>query len=80
MVVAFCNPADTSRRDNLTLRISLDEGGTWTRNFPLAKAPDELQPRFAAYSDLVRLGPSTIGVLYEREDYSQIMFTPVTWK
>lgn len=28
-VVAFCNAADTERRDNLTLRISYADGKTW---------------------------------------------------
>ena len=31
-VLAFCNAADVKRRDNLTLRISKDDGRTWTKN------------------------------------------------
>ena len=79
-VVAFCNAADTRRRDNLTLRISMDEGATWARSFPLAKAPEGTRGDFAAYSDMAQLDPAHIGVLYEREGYSQIVFAKVAWK
>ena len=78
-VVAFCNAADTKRRDNLTLRISDDEGVTWGRSFPLAKAPDGVRGDFAAYSDITRLDESHVGVLYEREGYSKIVFTSVAY-
>jgi sialidase-1 len=80
MTLAFCNAADTKRRDNLTLRISMDEGATWARSFPLAKAPEGVAGAFAAYSDMAPLDPSHIGILYEREGYSQIVFTKVAWK
>lgn len=79
-LLAFCNPADTKRRDNLTLRISLDEGTTWARSIPLAKAPEGVNGSYAAYSDLVKIGPGDIGVLYEREQPSQVVFTKVAWK
>lgn len=79
-VVAFCNAADTKRRDNLTLRISMDEGATWGRSFLLAKAPEGLSGGYAAYSDIAKIGPIDIGVLYEREQPAQIVFTKVTWK
>lgn len=36
-ILAFCNAADTLKRDNLTLRISYDEGKTW----PIAKQIDK---------------------------------------
>ena len=80
MMLAFCNAADTKRRDNLTLQISMDEGSTWARSFPLAKAPEGVRGDFAAYSDLAQIGSGRIGVLYERDGYSQIVFTKVAWK
>jgi sialidase-1 len=79
-VVAFCNAADTQRRDNLTLRISMDEGATWERSFSLAKAPEGVKGDYAAYSDMAQLDESRVGVLYEREGYSKIVFTRVAWK
>jgi sialidase-1 len=78
-ILAFCNAADTARRDNLTLRISFDEGITWTKNFLVDKSPDGKKD-FTAYSDVVKLGKNEIGVLYERDGYAQIVFTSVKWK
>jgi sialidase-1 len=71
----FCNAADTARRDNLTLRISSDEGKTWRRSIPIDRSgtanPDN---DFTAYSDLVAISSSKLGVLYERNNYNEIVF------
>ena len=78
-ILAFCNAADTRHRDNLTLRISYDEGKTW----PIAKVIDKAMPgeesNYTAYSDLVKIGKRRIGVLYERKNYSSIVFRAVKW-
>ena len=79
-VLGFCNAADTKSRDNLTLRISYDEGATWPKSIPLAKGPDGGKGSFAAYSDIVALSEREVGVLYERENYQKIVFTMVRWK
>lgn len=79
-IVAFCNAADTKRRDNLTLRISYDDGQTWKKTIPVDKSPGDAKGSYTAYSDLVKLGSKKIGVLYERDEYKQIVFTPVEWK
>jgi sialidase-1 len=82
-ILAFCNAADTARRDNLTLRISYDDGKTWRKNIPLDKnnKPYENKNRdYTAYSDIVKLGKNTIGVLYEKDNYTSIVFTVVKWK
>jgi sialidase-1 len=76
-ILAFCNAADTSRRDNLTLRISMDEGRTWVKNFVIDSTGKKDN---AAYSELVRLNKKEIGVLYEKDNYAQIIFTVVKWK
>jgi sialidase-1 len=55
----FSNPARTDRRENMTLRMSYDEGRTW----PLDRV---LWPGPAAYSCLAVLGDGTILCLYER--------------
>jgi sialidase-1 len=55
----FCNPARTDKRENMTLRMSYDEGRTW----PLGRV---LWPGPAAYSCLAVLGGGTILCLYER--------------
>jgi len=79
-VLAFCNAADTKARNNLTLRISYDEGKTWVLSFPIDKNTENKKSAFTAYSDIVRLSKNKIGVLYERDNYSQIVFMPVKWR
>ena len=78
-IIAFCNAADTKQRDNLTLRISFDEGNTWKRNYVVDKSTDG-KGDFTAYSDIVKLGKKKVGVLYERKGYSQIVFKTIDWK
>jgi sialidase-1 len=54
----FLNPADADSRQNMTLRLSADEGLTWTKSMVLFGGP-------SAYSDLTRLPNGNIGCLYE---------------
>lgn len=79
-VLAFCNAADTSGRDNLTLRISFDEGKTWAISKLIAKSPEGYKGDYSAYCDLVKLSDSSIGVYYEKNNYKEIMFRAVDWK
>lgn len=76
-VLAFCNTADTSKRDNLTLRISYDDGRSWPQQFVVDRSPGGAVHGYTGYSDLVRMGRRKIGVLYEKEEYSQIVFTVI---
>ena len=78
-IIAFCNAADTKRRDNLTLRISYDDGKTWKKNFVIAKSENNNRD-FSAYSDIVNVTKKEIGILYEKEGYSKIVFTVVKWR
>lgn len=74
-VVAFCNPADTKRRDNLMLRISDDEGKTWKKSYPIYNTNSETSMDPAAYSDMAPMHKkSEVGILYEKDNYSQIVF------
>jgi sialidase-1 len=69
----FANPA-SSKRERLTVRISYDEGATWS----IARAVHEGP---AAYSSLVALPDRTIGLLFERGDrspYERITFARIT--
>lgn len=77
-ILAFCNAADTRNRDNLTLRISYDEGKTWRHNIVVDKAPAGRERNHTAYSDIVKLGGRKIGVLYERDNYSTIVFSAIS--
>lgn len=82
-ILAFCNAADEKLRDNLTLRISYDNGKTWKKNILLDKNPTPYENKnkdYTAYSDIVKLDENTIGVLYEKENYSKIVFIIINWK
>lgn len=78
-LLAFCNAADTIRRNNLTLRISDDEGLSWKKNILIDGSPDNKKD-FTAYSDIVKINKKLIGVLYERNGYGEIVFTSINWK
>ena len=79
-ILAFSNAADTLHRDNLTLRISFDEGKTWPKRIPIDKSSVEGAKDFTAYSDLVKMNNNQIGVLYEKEGYAKIEFIVINWK
>lgn len=73
-IILFSNPANKTARENLTVRLSEDDGATWPRSLVLQK-------QFAAYSCLVTLSPAEAGCLYEiggatrRQAYTRIVFT-----
>jgi sialidase-1 len=80
-VLAFVNAADTKNRNNLTLRISFDEGKTWAKNILVDASKEEKEmANNSAYSDIVLLKKSNIGILYEKDNYSKIVFTVVNWE
>lgn len=76
-ILAFCNAADTVHRDNLTLRISYDEGKTWEKNIVVDKAAPGEERNHIAYSDIVKIAKNRIGILYERDGYSEIVFSVI---
>ncbi len=78
--IAFSNNADQKDRNNLTLRISTDEGRTWAKSYLIEGVSDPKGRDFTAYSDIVLLGRKTIGVIYERDDYKQIVFKTIKWR
>jgi sialidase-1 len=73
-ILAHCNAGSQQRRDNLTIRISYDEGKTWPYSKVVDASADQRQRNWTAYSDLVAVDAKTLGVLYERDNYSQIVF------
>lgn len=80
-IIAFCNNADTTNRDKLTLRISYDEGKTWKKNFLIDKnVTGKKIDGYTAYSDIVQVDEKQIGVLYEYNNYKEIVFTVLAWK
>ncbi len=79
-MVAFCNAADSINRNNLTLRISFDDAKTWEKSYVVDRTDDPSKKDYTAYSDLVKIAENKVGVLYERNNYSQIVFCVVKWK
>lgn len=72
--ILFSNPADETKRRNLTVRLSYDDGKTW----PVSRA---LHTDAAAYSCLAILPNREIGCLYERGQtnaYEKITFARFT--
>jgi sialidase-1 len=80
-ILAFVNAADTVSRNNLSLKISFDEGKTW----PIQKIvngttdPALIKKDFTAYADLIKMGSRKIGVFYEKENYSKMVFKIMKW-
>lgn len=74
-ILAFCNNDDTAHRRDLTVRISFNSGKTWSKKYLVDKKGES-----TAYSDIVKISKHQIGVLYERKDYSQIVFRVIKWK
>jgi sialidase-1 len=78
-IIASCNAADPNKRDNLTLRISYDEGQHWNHSIVVEKSEDPSKRDWAAYSDLLLLDKKKVGILYERNNYAEIVFKTVEW-
>lgn len=57
-VLLFSNPASKDRRENMTVRVSYDEGKNWNIS-------RQVRPGASAYSDLVIQKDQQIGLLYE---------------
>lgn len=68
--VLFGNPASSSSRSNFTLRVSPDGGDTW----PVSR---QLYAGSAAYSSICILPDRSIGVLFEKDNYTRITFARV---
>ena len=79
-VLAFSNPADALKRDNLMVKISYDEGITWPKSMLVDKSSPGYKGDWSAYSDLVLLNKNTIGILYEWNNYSEIIFKSIKIK
>jgi sialidase-1 len=50
------------------------------KNWVIDKADAGLTRDNAAYSDIVPVGKNQIGILYEKDNYKQIIFHTVSWK
>ncbi len=57
-ILLFSNPSDTDERKNMTIRLSKNDGLTWTGSLLLNNG-------FAAYSDLENYNENRVAILYE---------------
>jgi len=78
-VLAHSNASDTKDRNNLTLKISYDEGKTWVNPILVDSTDDPKKLPWTAYSDLVAVDEKSLGILYERDNYSEIIFKKIKW-
>ena len=68
--VILSNPADQTRRDKLTLKVSHDETVSWSYEKVVYAVSDSHPDNWVGYSSLVILNDKTIGILFEKyEDY-----------
>jgi sialidase-1 len=67
----FANANSKKGRKNLCVRISYDEGRTWSEG-------KTIYPGSAAYSSLTILENGQIGLLFEKDDYSENIFVSFT--
>ena len=77
-IVASSNAATERKRDSLTIKISKDDGKTWKKSI-LIDASVNGAKDWTAYSDMVILSKRTIGILYERDGYKEIVFKEIEW-
>ncbi|MEO8376977.1 MAG: sialidase family protein [Candidatus Sumerlaeota bacterium] len=66
--VLFANPNST-RRERMRVKLSNDDGATWTDTLSIYEGS-------AAYSDIVQVAGDHFGVLFERNGYANLTFSP----
>jgi hypothetical protein len=74
-VLAFSNPASARSRTAMTVKLSYDEGKSWTKKLLLHSGP-------AAYSNLITLPNGNLACLYEsgtKGAYENIVFKEMHW-
>lgn len=70
-MLLFSNSNNPDKRQNMTVRASFDEGESWTEGITI-------YPESAAYSSMTVLQNGEIGVLFEKDEYSQNVFVKFT--
>ena len=78
-IVLFSNPNHTSSRRYGSIKVSVNSGDNWTLNYQYV--PSSGNWMYSAYSDLVMVDDTTIGVLTENgSSYNRIVFTTVAYE
>ena len=63
----FSNAADPADRKNLTVRVSLDDGATWSTGRTVYAGS-------SAYSSMTVMDNGDVGLVFEKDDYTQNVF------
>ncbi|QDU90486.1 Sialidase precursor [Pirellulimonas nuda] len=79
-VLVYSRPGQPSSRQDMTISLSYDEGLTWVEDTVIERGS-------SAYSDLVKINATTVGVLYEIDGSTDFVFatfnplelSPVAW-
>lgn len=79
-ILFHSNNDHENRRDRLTLSISKDNAASWPIKILIDADSAGSKGDYTAYSDLVIVSSKTIGVLYEKENYSTIVFKQINWR
>ena len=69
--LVFSNPASPSKRENLVVRVSYNDGKTWPTNRTVYQGA-------AAYSCMTVLANGNIGIVFERDNYAFISYCEVS--
>jgi sialidase-1 len=76
-IIVTSHTQDSLRRNNLMLHISRDDGFNW-EPLALIDATEATSPKdYTAYSDLVAITKRQLGILFEKNQYKEIVFTTV---
>jgi sialidase-1 len=62
----YSGPNSSTKREKMTLKVSLDFGATWTHKI-------EVHKQGSAYSDLVQIDDRNLGLFFE-QDFKKIVF------
>ncbi|HOW31427.1 MAG TPA: sialidase family protein, partial [Bacteroidales bacterium] len=66
-LLIFSNPASQTNREKLTIRVSIDDGKSWSVSHLAVEGE-------AAYSDITMINRKTIGIIYEKGSDGGIYF------
>lgn len=70
-LLLFSTPSSTDKRENLIVMASSDHAKTWKTLFRVHEG-------FSAYSDMAQLDATTLGVIYETDEYKKIRFKRIS--
>jgi len=73
-ILLHSNNDHPTQRNNLTIKFSEDLGRTWKKKILVESKKNLESGSWTGYSDLVFFGQSKLGILYERDNYREIVF------